>query len=147
MWRQQWQRERQKSNRFSKSAKQQLCTCITLFCTFHLPSLHDYNVKMSKCTFYRGRRQATTKFSCSLWTCMWFLGIQLRQSSLTFWQSKYIDIIPMKILKLEFTFKRRFYCRRHPLISSSQILISHENTKESTAEQGKKVNSTIKSVH
>ena len=28
--------------------------------------------------------QATTKFSCSLWTCMWFLRIQLRQSSLTF---------------------------------------------------------------
>ena len=28
-----WQRERQKSNRF-RQAKQQLCTCITLFCTF-----------------------------------------------------------------------------------------------------------------
>ena len=31
--RRRWQRERQKSNRF-RQAKQQLCTCITLFCTF-----------------------------------------------------------------------------------------------------------------
>ena len=50
------------------------------------------------------------------------------------WQSRYIDIIPIKILKLEFTFKRRFYCRPHPLILSAQmIMISHENSKESTA--------------
>ena len=32
-WRRHQERERQKSNRF-KLAKQQLCTCITLFCTF-----------------------------------------------------------------------------------------------------------------
>ena len=64
------------------------------------------------------------------------------------WQSRYIAIIPIKILKLEFTFKRRFYCRRHPLILSYQmIIIIHENTKESTAVSGKKVNSTIKSLH
>ena len=31
--RRRWQRERQKSNRL-RQAKQQLCTCITLFCTF-----------------------------------------------------------------------------------------------------------------
>lgn len=64
------------------------------------------------------------------------------------WQSRYIAIIPIKILKLEFTFKRRFHCRPHPLILSSQmIMINHENTKESTAVSGKKVNFTIKSVH
>ena len=64
------------------------------------------------------------------------------------WQSRYIAIIPIKILKLEFTLKRRFHCRRHPLILSSQmIIIIHENTKASTAVSGKKVNSTIKSVH
>ena len=37
------QRERQISNRF-RQAKQQLCTCITLLCTFLCPSLHDYNL-------------------------------------------------------------------------------------------------------
>ena len=47
------------------------------------------------------------------------------------WQSKYIDIIPIKILNLEFTFKRRFQCRLH--LSSQMIMISHENTKESIA--------------
>ena len=57
--RRQW--ERQKSNRLIEQAKQQLCTCITLFCTFHisLPSLHDYDGKMLNFTFYGGRNQAT----------------------------------------------------------------------------------------
>ena len=39
------QQERQKSNRF-RLAKQQLCTCITLFLYISLPSLHEYNVKV-----------------------------------------------------------------------------------------------------
>ena len=45
------QRERQKSDRFPL-AKQQLCTCITLFLYISLPSLHDYDVKMPNFTFY-----------------------------------------------------------------------------------------------
>ena len=48
------QRERQKSIRF-RLAKQQLCTCITLFLYISLPSLHDYNVKVPNFTFCRGR--------------------------------------------------------------------------------------------
>ena len=43
--------ERQKSNR-SRLAKQQLCTCITLFCTIVLPLLHHYNVKLLKPGFH-----------------------------------------------------------------------------------------------
>ena len=35
-------------------AKQQLCTCITLFLYIFLPSLLDYNVKVPKFTFCRG---------------------------------------------------------------------------------------------
>ena len=41
-------------------AKQQLSR---LFCTFQLPSLHDYDVKMPIFTFYGGHKQATTNFS------------------------------------------------------------------------------------
>ena len=57
--RRQW--ERQKSNRLIEQAKQRLCTCITLFCTFHisLPSPHDCDGKMLNFTFYGGRNQAT----------------------------------------------------------------------------------------
>ena len=36
-------------------AKQQLCTCITLFLYISLPSLPDYNVEVPKFTVYRGR--------------------------------------------------------------------------------------------
>ena len=43
--------ERQKSNRF-RLAKQQLCMCITFFCTIFLPLLHDYNVKLLKPGFH-----------------------------------------------------------------------------------------------
>ena len=54
--RRQTQWERKKRNRF-RFTKQQLCTCITLFCTFFfLPSLHDYDVKMPIFTFC-GRRE------------------------------------------------------------------------------------------
>ena len=55
------QRERQKSNRFIL-AKQQLCTCITLFLYISLPSLPDYNGKMPEFTFCRGREHKTTTF-------------------------------------------------------------------------------------
>ena len=65
-------------------AKQQLCTCITLFCTFLCPFLHDYNVNMPNFAFYGGRKQATTKFYFSFYTWIWFLGIQLPEGSPTF---------------------------------------------------------------
>ena len=40
----------------------QLCTCMTLFCTFLCPFLHDYDVKMPNDAFYGRYKQATTKF-------------------------------------------------------------------------------------
>ena len=120
------------------------------FLYISLPSLHDYNVKMPNCTFYGGRKLVTS--DDEIFLLFVNLHMVLRNSTpaeFTYiWQSRYIAIIPIKILTLEFTFKRRFYCRLHPLILSSQmIMINHENTKESTAVSGKKVNSTIKSLH
>ena len=47
---------------------QPLCTCITLFCTFLCPFLHDYDVKMPNLAFYGVCKQATAKFYFSFWT-------------------------------------------------------------------------------
>ena len=55
------QREGQKSNRI-RSAKRQLCTCITLFLYISLPSLHDYDVKMLNFTFCGECERKTTTF-------------------------------------------------------------------------------------
>ena len=55
--RRQRQRERQNSYRL-RLAKQQLCTCITLFCTL----LFHCHVKVPNLTFYRGRKHRTTFF-------------------------------------------------------------------------------------
>ena len=49
-------------------AKQQLCTCITLFCHFFAVTVHDYCVKMPHFAFCGGRKQATTNFSFSFLT-------------------------------------------------------------------------------
>ena len=43
-------------------AKQQLCTCITLFLYISLPSLLDYDVKVPKFTFCRGWEHKTITF-------------------------------------------------------------------------------------
>ena len=44
-------------------AKQQLCTCITLFCIFLCRLFcDDFDVKLPNFTFYGGREQAMTKF-------------------------------------------------------------------------------------
>ena len=43
-------------------AKQQLCTCITLFLYISLLSLHGFNVKVPNFSFCRGREQKTTTF-------------------------------------------------------------------------------------
>ena len=45
------QREGQRNRKFNIKAKQQLCTCITLFLYISLPFLHDYDVKMPYFTF------------------------------------------------------------------------------------------------
>ena len=49
-----------------------------VFFYISLPSLHDYDVKMSNFTMYRGSTQATTKSPLSFWT--WIMV--LRNSTL-----------------------------------------------------------------
>ena len=62
-------------------AKQQLCTCITLFSTFlwRLLHAHDYDVKPANVTFYGGRKHTTTNFPFSFWNWIKSLGIQLQE--------------------------------------------------------------------
>ena len=59
--RRQRHRKRQKSNRF-RLAKQQLCTCVTHFCTFLFRHCTTYNVKMPNFTICRGREYKTKTF-------------------------------------------------------------------------------------
>ena len=47
------------------------------FLYISLPSMHDYDAKMSNFTLYRGSAQATTKFPLTFCTWLWFLEIQL----------------------------------------------------------------------
>ena len=62
-------------------ANQQLCMSSTLaFLFVSLPSLHDYDLKLPHFTC----KQTTTNFSFSFWTWIFFLGIQLLESLLTF---------------------------------------------------------------
>ena len=59
--------------------------CITLFCTFLCPFLHDYDdVKMHSFAFYGVRKEATTKFYFTFWTWIWSLGIKFQEGSPTF---------------------------------------------------------------
>ena len=80
------QREQQKSSRF-RSAKQQLCTCITLFCTFlcrHYTTSYDVKLQLPNFTFYGGREHITTNFFFFLWTQIQSFGIKLLKKSPTF---------------------------------------------------------------
>ena len=74
------QQQRQKTNWFydqnNSSAR------ITLFSTFLLRPLHDYDVKPSNPTFCRGRGHTTTNFPFSIWTWIKPLRINSRKSSL-----------------------------------------------------------------
>ena len=86
-----------------------------------LTILHDYDVKMANFMFYRGRKQATTKFSFYFLTWLRFLGIQLQESSLTFdkerrWCNRDEDWKTANPL-----FKQRFTCRRRPRILKSML--------------------------
>ena len=69
-------------------AKQQLCTCITLFSKFLWRPLHDYDVKPPNATFYEGREHTTTNFPFSFWTQKKSQRIQLQEKSPTLSGSK-----------------------------------------------------------
>ena len=72
------QRERQRSNRF-RQAKQQLCTCITLFCTFlcRRCTTTTWNCLISR--FVEDGEQKTTFFFFS-WTLMQSFRFQLQKN-------------------------------------------------------------------
>ena len=55
-----------------------------LFSTFLGPFSHDYDVNMPNFAFYRGHKQAMTKFYFSYRTWIWSLGIQFQEGSPTF---------------------------------------------------------------
>ena len=67
------QRERQKSNRF-RSAEQQLCTCITLFCTFLCRRCTTTTWKCLNSRFVEG---GNTTFFFFSWTLIQCYRIQL----------------------------------------------------------------------
>ena len=77
--RRQRQRERQNSYRL-RLAKQQLCTCITLFCTL----LFHCHVKVPNLTFCRGRKHRTTFFFFFSPTLIQSFRIQLQKILPTF---------------------------------------------------------------
>ena len=71
-----------KSNRFVKQ-NDNFARSSRLFGHF-FASLHDFDAKMPNCTFYGGRKQATTKFSFSFYTWMRSPRNQLPKKSPTF---------------------------------------------------------------
>ena len=77
------------------------------FCTFLLPFLHDYDVKMRNFVFYGERKQVTAKFYFSFWTWIWSLGIQLHPGGFAYiWQSKWVGIIAIKTERTQIYFLR-----------------------------------------
>ena len=106
--------ENVKKNNRVLLAKQQLCTCTMLFCTFLCPFLHDYDVNMPNFAFYGGRKQATRKCYFSFWTCIWSLGIQLQEGSPTFDKIKWVgrNNCDKDWKSANSPFKRRSHCRR-----------------------------------
>ena len=79
--------------------------------------------------FHEGRKQATTKFSFSLRTWIWFLEIQLLESTPT-WRNKGIGIILMKNKRTQIRLlsdvnlrrrRRRRRCPSSPRILRSQV--------------------------
>ena len=75
---------------------------------FFLPSLHNYDVKVSNFTFYGGRKQGTTKFSFTF---------SLRNSTpgefAYIWQKSELE---------QSQWRLPFCCRHHPRIIRSLIL-------------------------
>ena len=76
--------------------------------------------------FHEGRKQATTKFSFSLRTWIWFLEIQLLESTPT-WRNKWIGIILTKNKRTQIrllsdvNFRRGRGSPSHPRILRSQV--------------------------
>ena len=96
-------------------AKQQLCTCTTLFCTFLCRQLHDYPDYPWKCLISRFVKDVNKQWqnSFSTWTWIWLIEIQLQGSSLAFEKSKRVGIIKIETEKMwiDFSLRRFRGCR------------------------------------
>ena len=79
--------------------KQQLCTCITLVCTFLCPFLYDYDVKMPDMEYVKQRRNLFL-----------FLNLNVVPRNSTprgfacIWQSKWVRIIAIKTERTQIHF-------------------------------------------
>ena len=105
-------------NRF-RLAKQQLCTCITVFCNFHCRRCTTYDVKLPNLTFYGGREHKTAIFFFFSWTSIQSIRIQLQKSSPLF-----VELKPGKVWSsANSLFKWRFSSRRRRCCLSSLISI------------------------
>ena len=103
---------------------------------FSLSSLHDFDVKMPNCTFYGGRKQATTNFSFSFYTWMRSPRNQLLENSPTF--DIFSDLAWRRLPKREFILKVTF-----SLPSPSSMLKLHfdsRNRKLSATKEYRAVN-------
>ena len=97
------QRERQKRNRYTL-AKQQLCTCITLFCTFvcrHCTTT-TWNLLISRFLEDVNARKRLS-FSSS-WTSIQSFGIHLQEKIANFWRIERdgISVIKFEVIRIHF---------------------------------------------
>ena len=96
------QRERKKSNRF-RSAKQQLCTCITLFVHFFAVTAR-LRRELPNFAFYRQREHTTTNFSRLSLNLNIFLKNSNPGKFAYFGQSERVVMIALQFQKREVTF-------------------------------------------
>ena len=85
-------------------AKQQLCTCITLFSTFLWHPLHFHDATLPNATFYGGREHKTRSFSFSFWTWLQISSWKIRRPNFQWqinWES-WINSIKFRITQIHF---------------------------------------------
>ena len=88
------------------------------FLYISLPSVHDYDVKLSNFTFFGGREHKTTSFFFFSWTLMQYFRIQLQKNLPTF------DEMNDKVWSSETSlFKWRIRGRRRRCCLSSLLLL------------------------
>ena len=125
------QRKRQKSNTF-RLAKQELCTCITLFWYISLPSLHDYDVKVPNFTFCWGREHRPTIFFFVSSTSMQSFRIHLQKKVANICRIERDEINANSLFRWRFCSRRRRCClsslftvqiQRQPSSGESEICL------------------------
>ena len=97
------QRERPKNNRL-RLAKQQLCTCITLFCTFLCRPCTNTTRKCLISRFMENVNKLLWNFLSHSERGYGFSGIQLQESSPTFDKVSELELSRWRLNEREFTF-------------------------------------------